>query len=141
METSNWSFQLGDVSIHAVRYANSYDSGGNLTGTVYPGIEVTTLAEVDGEFEATLNAGGELTIQDQAFFDAWGNLVESIDRNGNASFAYYDELGRTIATVDADGFLITSAFDSQGNLVQQTKYKDPISASANANPILWTTPK
>ena len=55
-------------------------------------------------------------------YDRFGNLVESLDRNGNRTVSYYDLRGRVIAAVDAGGYLTESDYDSQDHVVQQRQY-------------------
>ena len=100
---------------------SEYDAAGRLVRTEYPQIEVTTLTGTDGSDPGFTEA--LQTPEDLHQYDAFGNRVRSTDRNGNPSFAYFDKLGRTIATVDAGGYLVETAYDSQGNVVQQRKYR------------------
>src|SRR4029079_14905169 len=75
--------------------------------------------------------------EEHHFYDAFGNRVESTDRKGGHSLAYFDSLGRAIATVDAGGYLTETDYDDQGNVVQQRKYAQALDLSkvhANARP-------
>ncbi len=67
-------------------------------------------------------------------YNAFGDRVESTDRNGHSSFAYFDRRGRAVATVDAGGYLIETAYDDQGNVVQQRKYASR-STSRRSTPV------
>jgi len=49
-------------------------------------------------------------------YDANGNVIKAIDANGNASFNYYDKLGRKTATLDAAGYLTTWTYYAEGNV-------------------------
>ena len=137
---ANWQFSVdgtiqngpGNQPIAAIRYANSYDTAGNLVQTTYPSIDVTQLQGV-GDSTAAASPTRQSVIE-QSFFDAWGNLVESADRNGVRSYAYYDVLGRSVAAIDGAGFLVTTAYDSQGNIVEQIKFKDTFATASSSVP-------
>ena len=75
-------------------------------------------------------------------YDYLGNVVKLTDPNGNATFSYYDKLARKTAQLDAEGYLSTWAYDSEGNVVAERRYNarftgtpstaNPPSLSANA---------
>ena len=96
-----------------------YDSAGRVVRTEYPQVEVTTLtgADLRPSFTERCRHPRSWTATTPS---ATG--CESIDRNGNDSFAYFDLLGCAIATVDAGGFLVETDLRRQGNVVQQRKY-------------------
>ena len=52
----------------------------------------------------------------QSFYDATGNITESRDGRGNASFAYYDGLGRRVLSIDAGGAAIAWDYGRAGNV-------------------------
>ena len=62
-------------------------------------------------------------------YDARGNAVRSTNRNGAEAYAYFDVLGRLVGTVNG-GYLITTAYDSQDNIVQQVNFATPLSSSS-----------
>lgn len=55
-------------------------------------------------------------------YDAAGNVVQVIDGRGESAAAFYDALGRQIATVDAEGYLTTFVRDAEGNVTQEVRY-------------------
>ena len=99
---------------------NEYDAGGRLTRIVYPSIEVTTLA--GATTGAPTSTKANVVVTEVNRFDRFGNLVESLDRNGNRTVSYYDLRGRVIAAIDAGGYLTESDYDSQDHVVQQRQY-------------------
>lgn len=112
---------------------NEYDGAGRLVRVIYPQVLVTTLSGAAGASPTTSSA--TVAPEERQFYDRFGNLVESVDRNGNRSFAYYDRRDRVVAAVDAAGYLTESDFDSQGNVVQQRQYSLTLSGvSAGTRP-------
>ncbi len=107
---------------------NEYDAGGRLTRVVYPAIEVTTLAGTDTA--APTSSKANVAVSETNRYDRFGNLVESLDRNGNRTVSYYDQRGRVIAAVDAAGFLTESDYDSQDHVVQQRQYDTALTTFA-----------
>jgi len=69
------------------------------------------------------------TLTTTTTYDADGNVTRTTDGNGNASYAYYDKLGRRIASVDAGGYLTTYTLDAEGNVVSQTQYATAVSGT------------
>lgn len=55
-------------------------------------------------------------------YDAVGNVIKTIDPNGNAAFSYYDKLGRKTAQVDQENYLTTWALDAEGNVLTERRY-------------------
>lgn len=55
-------------------------------------------------------------------YDANGNVIKATDANGNASFSYYDKLGRKTAAVDAGGYLTTWSYDGEGNVLVERRH-------------------
>jgi YD repeat-containing protein len=109
------------VSSSTVIITNEFDVMGNVIRTVLPSMTTTALTG-SGAGIVAVDSSNQ-TMQDQVLFDAWGNPVESIDRMDNSSFSFVDLRGRQIASVDTEGFLITTSYDSQGNAVKQVKYE------------------
>ena len=68
-------------------------------------------------------------------YDANGNVVKLTDANGNATFSYYDKLGRKTAQSDADRYLTTWTYDSEGNVLTEKR-----SANQATAPVVGTVP-
>ena len=75
------------------------------------------------------------TLDTEYEYDANGNVVKTIDPNGNATYAYYDKLGRKIGQVDALGAYTKWEYDSEGNVLTETQFGVEVS-----NPALGTPP-
>src|SRR5262249_44758919 len=102
-----------------------YDAAGRLVRKIFGAVEITTLTGVEtGQPVATSEMR---ETEEKNLYDAFGNLVESIDRNGNRSLAYFDKVGRAVAKVDPAGYLSESDFDDQGNVVEQRAYAQALS--------------
>jgi RHS repeat-associated protein len=78
----------------------TYDGSGNLISIAYP----------DGSTE-------------QYSYDANGNRVRSIDRNGRATLYAYDSRGLQTSVQLADGSALSYAYDANGNLVSAADAK------------------
>jgi YD repeat-containing protein len=124
----------------------SYASNGSVSSTIRYGTPLTqaqvaslandpTLAQVQvtvnalgggtGEGASTSVAGRTTTY----LYDADGELIATIDPNGNASYTFYDADGRISGTVDNDGHVIAYAYDADGQLIRTTQYATPVSTS------------
>lgn len=68
-------------------------------------------------------------------YDANGNVVKMTDANSNATFSYYDKLGRKTAQADSDRYLTTWAYDSEGNVLTEKR-----SANQATVPVVGTIP-
>lgn len=55
-------------------------------------------------------------------YSANGDVVQSFDANGKATFHYYDRLGRKTAQLDVGGYLTDWAYDAEGNVVSERRY-------------------
>ena len=118
-------------TVHAA--TNVYDLAGRVTMTQYSAITVTTVNYANAANPA-LNAATTATVtpQELSYYDAFGNLVESVDRNGNHSYAYFDLRGRQVAAVDACGYLIETDYDDFGRVVEQRKYATKLTGPFSA---------
>jgi YD repeat-containing protein len=68
----------------------------------------------------------------KTYTDASGNVVKVIDPRGNATFSYYDNLGRKVLQVDAERYVTQWAYDAVGNMLSQIRYANAIPVSAVA---------
>ena len=124
------------ADVHTI--TNEYNLLGKVSRTSYSQITVT---DVDATNPAAPTSSTRLvTPEELNLYDAFGNLVESVDRNGNRVFAYYDLRGRQVAAIDAAGYLVETDFDDQGNVVQQRKYETPIPAGSRSSAVRPAAP-
>ncbi|WP_420997910.1 LysM peptidoglycan-binding domain-containing protein [Cupriavidus sp. 30B13] len=69
-------------------------------------------------------------------YDGFGNAVQvsqlrnAVTNSWTTTTNYYDLRGNQVATVDALGYLTTSNFDAEGNVVAQTEYANAIAAGS-----------
>jgi YD repeat-containing protein len=105
----------------------AYDSMGRLTVTTYPPAQISTLVNGNTSSPSTVTSTQQVT--ERKVYDPFGNLVESVDKNGNPSFNYYDVKGNKIAAVDAGGYLTQWDYDQQGNILHQRVYTQPLDVS------------
>ncbi|WP_218943453.1 hypothetical protein [Exilibacterium tricleocarpae] len=105
-----------------------YDRGGRVTRIVHPQIEVTGLTGTDANNPSITTA--VLSPEERFVYDAFGNQIEIIDRNGNRTVAYYDARDRLVAQVDPQGYLTEFDYDTQDNVVEQRVYTQPLDIAA-----------
>ena len=105
----------------------AYDQMGRLTLTTYPPAQITTLVNTNTDNPSSATVTEQVT--ERNVYDAYGNLVESFDRNGNETLNYYDVKGNKIATVDPAGYLTEWDYDSQGNVLEQRVYTQALDVS------------
>src|SRR5262249_54826990 len=98
----------------------TYDLARRLTQTPYPPAEITTLTSTDTNNPTPVKVVAQVT--ERKTYDAFGNEVESFDRNGNRAVSYYDVKGRKVAMVDGMGFLVEWDYDAQDNQIAQRVY-------------------
>jgi len=121
----------GTTSVNVVN--NTLDEAGHVIRTEYlnvAGIATLSGTGTDSPSEASY---GTQTLEERNYYDAFGNLVESVDRNGQHNLAYYDSQGRQVATVDDAGYLVESDYDGQGNLVEQRKYETAVGQAGDVS--------
>ena len=116
----------------------SYDQMGRLTQTTYPPAAITTLVNTGSSNPSSVTVTTQVT--ERNVYDAYGNLVESFDRNGNETLNYYDVKGNRIATVDPLGNLTEWDYDEQGNIIEQRVYTEPLDTSSLSPGSLPTPP-
>src|SRR5262249_7048034 len=103
--------------------------------TTFPPTEVTTLSNTQGSDPAAVTVTTQVT--ERHVYNAFGDEVESFDRNGNRAVTYYDVKHRKMAVVDAAGFLIEWDYDAQDNQIAQRVYTqalDPLTVSTGTRP-------
>lgn len=108
-----------------------YNLLGKLTKTTLPQIQVTTLAATNTAAPTATTAAAVLT--ERHTYNAFGDEVETFDRQGNRSVSYYDVNHRKIAMVDALGYLVEWDYDQQGNQIAQRVYTQKVAGTPNVN--------
>jgi len=103
----------------------TYDGVGRLKTTVVDGITTGVFNKAANRYVVT--TGG--TIRTQTFYDATGNVVKTIDANGNVTRNYYNRAGQLMATLDAMRYLTVYQFDGNGNISTQATYANAIAAN------------
>jgi YD repeat-containing protein len=88
------------------------------------------------DFESPGN-GEYRTPEVNYFYDGVGNLIESIDANGNISNFYYDANNRLISQLDGDHVLREYQYDALGNKTAERVYMDrqPDAHDASVMPV------
>ena len=104
-----------------------FDLAGRLTRTTFPSIAVTSLSGTDGSSPVSTSVTTRPT--ERAVYDAFGNKVETFDRNGNHAFAWFDVKGREVAAVDGFGFLTEFDYDAQDNVIEQRVYTQALNTA------------
>ncbi|SMC27724.1 YD repeat-containing protein [Andreprevotia lacus DSM 23236] len=64
----------------------------------------------------------QLSNQTQINYDAFGNVIKSVDFVGNTTYKVYDTKGQVIQNIAPTGFLTDYRYDAFGNLVGKTTY-------------------
>lgn len=71
-------------------------------------------------------SNADQTIIFAIIYDAFGNLVQETDANGNVTYHFYDRNGRATAKVDPLNFLTLWTRDEDGNVTSERRYASPI---------------
>ena len=112
-----------------------YDNDGRVTATLkyaYPiaAPAAWTQDDVAAAVQAT-NANSTQTRETRNFYDDFGNLIETIDPDGNTTSYTYDERGLKLSSTDSAGN-ITYTYDQHGNLIAQTS--SPVMVNIYSSP-------
>lgn len=70
------------------------------------------------------------SIDVQSRYDIFGQLVSTIDPNGNANYKVYDHAGRLVYDIDAEGYVSGYTYDAFGNVTDTTRYSQPLDLSS-----------
>lgn len=92
-----------------------YDAAGRVTSSDQRSVQY-------GYLSGSTYVYGLTDIKNLTFYDADGNVRETTDGNGNATYFYYDADGHKTAEVDPAGYLTTYQVDGQGNVLTETQY-------------------
>ncbi|MBI2308425.1 MAG: LysM peptidoglycan-binding domain-containing protein [Rhodocyclales bacterium] len=103
-----------------------YDAVGRQVGTRVDGMITGYYDVAAGIYRPSANT----SIFTQSVHDAAGNLVKSIDGNGNATRYYYNRAGQQVGQLDALGYLVAWTRDAWGNVARQTRYANAVGGLA-----------
>ncbi len=103
-------------------------STARVTTYAYDGINrltSTTIANVlTGSFSGSSFSTATGSVVTTNAYNKPTNGLHQTDGNGNDSWTYYDALGHVIATVDQDKYVTLYTLDANGNVTQETRYKN-----------------
>ncbi|WP_137940419.1 RHS repeat domain-containing protein, partial [Chitinivorax sp. B] len=109
-----------------------YDLAGRVTRVRYPDIVVTELTDRN-----RVNPGVKQTVitpEESHVYNAYGEDLDSRDKDSRRTLQYFDAAGRVVAKVDAAGYLTELDYDASGNVLQQRAYLGQLDlASLNPN--------
>ena len=120
------------VNTRETRY--TYDEGNRLTKSSLLNVATGALSSRNGEYIIS-----EGSIDRYWQYDAQGNVVVTIDPNGNRSVTLWDPRGPWKAMeIDAMGYATRWVHDAQGNVLQEIRYASqylhPKDVGASTNP-------
>jgi YD repeat-containing protein len=75
----------------------------------------------------------------RADYDANGNVVKTVDGNGNPTYQYYDSNGNRVLQVDPAGYVIRWEYNAQGQVERETKYAGQLSTTFRSTLSATTT--
>jgi YD repeat-containing protein len=113
-----------------------YDAAGRVIATISPAGEIVTTT-YDGEGHAVATRAYSQTLTGSALttFLAAPNLASlPTSSSDRLSQAFYDADGQVIATVDADGNVTRTTYDSAGRVIATTAYATPVSVPVTTAP-------
>jgi YD repeat-containing protein len=119
---------VGDITSY------SYDGEGR-TSVVITGAgtdaSVTTQYIYDslGRLSQTIVDPGTFNLTTTRIYDADGNLVSTIDANGNVTRYVYDQANEKVFTIDPTGAVIQNWYNSDGQLTATRTYATTLTAS------------
>jgi YD repeat-containing protein len=74
-----------------------------------------------------------VTITSWLYYDMYGNVVLSVDGNGNNTYSYYDLLGRKTVQVDPLNYVTQWTYDGEGNVLSETRYATALASGPTIN--------
>lgn len=107
--------------------SSTYDLNNRLLTTSVSGVRVGSW---NGS-SYTLSSSPNATLTTSYEYDKLNNLTKHTDANGNASYSYYDKLGRKLAQVDAERYLTTYTHDTEGNVLTESRFATAVSGGVN----------
>ncbi|MBK4734904.1 phospholipase effector Tle1 domain-containing protein [Noviherbaspirillum pedocola] len=95
----------------------AYDGNGRLIATTVRDVTLGRYNAQNGQYQ--VSRGDIVTRQ---MYDAAGNVVQSIDGNGNVTTNWYDRLGQRVLQIDAENDAIAWTYDANGKVLSETRY-------------------
>ena len=102
---------------------SAYDANNRLT---------KTWQVADNVYDYANGLRSNVQVAAQNTYDADGNLVRSIDPNGNSTWSYYDKAGHKVMQVDAEGYVVGWGYDAMSHVTAERKYAGRLSAATLA---------
>lgn len=103
------------------------------TTFVYDSLNRMTSSSVHGAKTGYWNGSSWVAdtsaITTQYQYDANGNVVKLTDGYGNATYSYYDALGRKTHQVDQENYLTLWSYNAEGNVTWEYRYTNKVSAA------------
>ncbi|WP_207769793.1 hypothetical protein [Solimicrobium silvestre] len=113
----------------------TYDQDGRVTTVTYPEILVTTV-NIEALMQSNPTTTSMVAPVAQTIYDAWGNVVESVNAKGQTTFNYYNAQGQISVSVNAAGYLTTYQYNGAGEVTQQTLYyQNALDVSGDASSV------
>jgi YD repeat-containing protein len=106
---------VNPLNVRETLYA--FDANQRLSSTTLRNQTIGCYNAVNGQYQ--LSSGDLVTRQD---YDAAGNVVRSIDPNGNVTRFWYDRMGQKILQVDAEGYATAWRHDANGRVLEETRF-------------------
>ena len=114
----------------------SYDDAHNKTTLTYAnGLAVTSAYDSAGRLTSVVQGTSATPTLGTALYayDADGNLRMTTAADGVRAYMLYDAGGRKIADIDANGTLVESVYNNDGQLVETIQYANALSAAQLAS--------
>ncbi|MES2536206.1 MAG: hypothetical protein V4632_10075 [Pseudomonadota bacterium] len=109
-------------------------------------VETRTAAAMTGRYSQAVSSygirmGAIVTTNE---YNNFGQVARFTDGNGGQSTTFFNTLGQTILSIDAEGYGVARQYDAQGRVVRETcyaqRYGNPYSADSDALTILAAWP-
>jgi len=95
----------------------TYDALNRLSTTSIAGVLVGSWNSASSGVTTTTQ-----TVTSSLTYDSDGNVVKSVDANGNVVYSWYDKLGRKTDQLDGEGYLTHWDYYSDGNVSTEKRY-------------------
>ncbi|MFZ2032019.1 MAG: DUF6531 domain-containing protein, partial [Vitreimonas sp.] len=105
----------------------TYDALNRATQVKTPSIEIASYTSSFGV------ATQDLIVTTQ--YDAMGNVVKVTDANGNATWSYYDKLGRKTTQIDALNYRTDWIYDADSNVTSEKRYANAGTSAGSSVPV------
>jgi len=105
----------------------SYDGVGRQTGSRIVGMTLGAYHPEAGSGQYQVVTADIVT---HTVYDALGNVIKTVDGNGNVTRGYYDKAGHQLGQLDAKGYLTVWVRDSAGNVLEERRYANVTALTA-----------